>query len=170
MKRVGLLDIEEPFAGLFTQGMVCHETYRDPDGVWLTPEEVHKGADGGLLAADGRPRAAYAAFLRRCGVDPLAPSGAALAALEGAPFGDRLRIFPVPLVIPEREYGEVLAGGVRQRARALQDFFADMVLGAQRILSPDGPLPAREVRAVWDDEGLGLVRPLDDLDLHPRQN
>jgi leucyl-tRNA synthetase len=55
MKRVGLLDIEEPFAGLFTQGMVCHETYRDPDGTWLTPEEVHKGADGGLLAADGRP-------------------------------------------------------------------------------------------------------------------
>jgi len=119
-------------------------------------EEAGTAGYDEALAADGRPRAAYAAFLRRCGVDPLAPSGAALAALEGAPFGDRLRIFPVPLVIPEREYGEVLAGGVRQRARALQDFFADMVLGAQRILSPDGPLPAREVRAVWDDEGLGL--------------
>ena len=32
MKRIGLLEFDEPFAGLFTQGMVCHETYRDGDG------------------------------------------------------------------------------------------------------------------------------------------
>jgi len=35
--------------------MVCHETYRDPDGAWLTPEEVRRSAEGGLIAADGRP-------------------------------------------------------------------------------------------------------------------
>ena len=27
----------EPFKGLFTQGMVCHETYKDQNGKWLTP-------------------------------------------------------------------------------------------------------------------------------------
>src|SRR3546814_13126455 len=32
----------EPFAGLFTQGMVCHETYRDANGAWLLPTEVQK--------------------------------------------------------------------------------------------------------------------------------
>lgn len=32
----------EPFAGLFTQGMVCHETYRDASGAWLEPTEVKK--------------------------------------------------------------------------------------------------------------------------------
>ena len=32
----------EPFQGLFTQGMVCHETYRDESGMWLSPEEVKK--------------------------------------------------------------------------------------------------------------------------------
>ena len=32
--------ITEPFKGLFTQGMVCHETYRDEDGKWLSPNEV----------------------------------------------------------------------------------------------------------------------------------
>ncbi|QDO96583.1 leucine--tRNA ligase [Ferrovibrio terrae] len=32
----------EPFAGLFTQGMVCHETYRDASGTWLEPTEVKK--------------------------------------------------------------------------------------------------------------------------------
>jgi leucyl-tRNA synthetase len=41
MKRLGLVSIEEPFAGLFTQGMVCHETYRDQGG-WLSPDEVVK--------------------------------------------------------------------------------------------------------------------------------
>jgi len=33
-------DLKEPFKGLFTQGMVCHETYKDQHGKWLSPEEV----------------------------------------------------------------------------------------------------------------------------------
>ncbi len=36
------LDIKEPFKNLFTQGMVCHETYKDKNGEWLYPEEVEK--------------------------------------------------------------------------------------------------------------------------------
>jgi leucyl-tRNA synthetase len=32
----------EPFAGLFTQGMVCHETYKDAGGNWVTPDEIEK--------------------------------------------------------------------------------------------------------------------------------
>jgi leucyl-tRNA synthetase len=42
LKRLGYVDIDEPFAGLFTQGMVCHETYRDKTGQWLLPEDVEK--------------------------------------------------------------------------------------------------------------------------------
>ncbi len=34
------LKIDEPFKGLFTQGMVCHETYKDDKNNWLSPEEV----------------------------------------------------------------------------------------------------------------------------------
>ena len=34
------LNLTEPFEGLFTQGMVCHETYKDKDNNWLNPEEV----------------------------------------------------------------------------------------------------------------------------------
>tara|TARA_B100000035_G_scaffold57174_1_gene45452 strand:+ start:243 stop:2777 length:2535 start_codon:yes stop_codon:yes gene_type:complete len=30
----------EPFNGLFTQGMVCHETYKDPDNNWVSPDEI----------------------------------------------------------------------------------------------------------------------------------
>ena len=34
------IDITEPFSGLFTQGMVCHETYKDKNNNWLNPAEV----------------------------------------------------------------------------------------------------------------------------------
>ena len=33
-------DIKEPFKGLFTQGMVCHETYKDKNGNWVSPDEL----------------------------------------------------------------------------------------------------------------------------------
>lgn len=39
-------DIKEPFAGLFTQGMVTHETYQDAQGKWIFPTEAVKGEDG----------------------------------------------------------------------------------------------------------------------------
>jgi len=42
LKDCGYLDIKEPFAGLMTQGMICHETYQDQDGAWLTPEEAEQ--------------------------------------------------------------------------------------------------------------------------------
>jgi leucyl-tRNA synthetase len=36
------INATEPFDGLFTQGMVCHETYKDANGKWLSPEEIEK--------------------------------------------------------------------------------------------------------------------------------
>jgi len=55
LKKCGYLDLDEPFAGLFTQGMVCHETYQSVDGDWLFPEEVGTTDDGRLVDAAGRP-------------------------------------------------------------------------------------------------------------------
>jgi leucyl-tRNA synthetase len=48
MKATGHIDMEEPFAGMFTQGMVVHETYRKADGTYATPAEVlvESGANG----------------------------------------------------------------------------------------------------------------------------
>ena len=42
MRDAGILDLPsgEPFAGLFTQGMITHETYQDVDGNWYSPDEV----------------------------------------------------------------------------------------------------------------------------------
>ena len=38
-------NINEPFKGLFTQGMVCHETYKDQNGKWLSPDEIFVSED-----------------------------------------------------------------------------------------------------------------------------
>jgi leucyl-tRNA synthetase len=46
MQQLGYLKVAEPFAGLFTQGMVCHVTYRAPDGRWLFPSEVKRQGEG----------------------------------------------------------------------------------------------------------------------------
>jgi leucyl-tRNA synthetase len=40
MHATGNIAIDEPFAGLFTQGMVNHATYRDADGTWTEPQDV----------------------------------------------------------------------------------------------------------------------------------
>jgi leucyl-tRNA synthetase len=46
LEHTGRVSVKEPFAGLFTQGMIVHETYKDQNGKWLFPEEVEKRADG----------------------------------------------------------------------------------------------------------------------------
>ncbi|HYK78117.1 MAG TPA: class I tRNA ligase family protein, partial [Micropepsaceae bacterium] len=55
MAKAGNLTVREPFAGLFTQGMVCHETYRAADGDWVLPEEVEKRAGGAFLRGTDVP-------------------------------------------------------------------------------------------------------------------
>ncbi len=51
LKQCGYLGISEPFAGLLTQGMICHETYRDAGGAWLYPEDVIHPGDGSVVHA-----------------------------------------------------------------------------------------------------------------------
>jgi len=59
LKRTGRLDIAEPFTGLFTQGMVTHETYytEDKDSgriIWFGPDEIDR-REGGAFLKDGGP-------------------------------------------------------------------------------------------------------------------
>jgi leucyl-tRNA synthetase len=53
LSRVGYLDLDEPFAGLMTQGMVCHQTFKDKDGKWLFPTEVTKNGDRWVETSTG---------------------------------------------------------------------------------------------------------------------
>jgi leucyl-tRNA synthetase len=54
LRQCGYLDLDEPFAGLFTQGMVCHQTYQSETAEWLFPEEV-EAVEGGFVDTTGRP-------------------------------------------------------------------------------------------------------------------
>jgi len=49
-----VFDIKEPFKGLFTQGMVCHETYKDDKENWLSPEEI-QSKDGKMYFLKSNP-------------------------------------------------------------------------------------------------------------------
>ena len=57
MCETGHLGVKEPFKGLFTQGMVTHETYRAPAGGWVSPAEIRIESEGearkAYLASDG---------------------------------------------------------------------------------------------------------------------
>ena len=56
MNQTSHVALAEPFAGLFTQGMVTHESYKDSAGNWLYPEEVTKLPDGtATVTATGAP-------------------------------------------------------------------------------------------------------------------
>ncbi len=60
LAHIGLIDVKEPFASLFTQGMVTHETYSrvDPGNgqpIYFAPSDIDRGADSATLKADGAP-------------------------------------------------------------------------------------------------------------------
>lgn len=52
LRACGRVDVTEPFAGLFTQGMIVHETYKDHAGRWLFPEEVKLLSTGKAVKMD----------------------------------------------------------------------------------------------------------------------
>jgi leucyl-tRNA synthetase len=59
MKATGHVNFDEPFAGMFTQGMVVHETYKKQDGTFASPAEINITGDGdgrrATMLTDGSP-------------------------------------------------------------------------------------------------------------------
>jgi len=54
LQRIGMIELAEPFQGLFTQGMVTHRTYQDAAGAWLLPEEAEAAQAAGQAVTPGR--------------------------------------------------------------------------------------------------------------------
>jgi leucyl-tRNA synthetase len=115
MQATGQVGLAEPFAGLFTQGMVTHESYRAADGRWLYPDEVIRGEDGAVEAATGAPvtvgRSEAMSKSRRNTVDP-----GAIIARYGA---DTARWFVLSDNPPERDV-EWTEAGVAGASRFIQ--------------------------------------------------
>jgi leucyl-tRNA synthetase len=115
LQRLGKLDIAEPFGGLFTQGMVTHETYRAGDGSWLSPDEVTRNGDDWVHVESGQPvalgRVEKMSKSRRNTVDP-----EPILARYGA---DAVRWFMLSDSPPERDL-EWSEGGIEGAARLVQ--------------------------------------------------
>jgi leucyl-tRNA synthetase len=58
LSHIGLIDVQEPFASLFTQGMVTHQTYQDAKGSWLSPDQVRREGDIWTIIDSGAPAVA----------------------------------------------------------------------------------------------------------------
>jgi len=142
MTATGHTGLAEPFAGLFTQGMVQHESYKGADGRWLYPTEVEKRPDGSAVHREtgesvtvGRVEAMSKS--KRNTVDP--------DAIIGRYGADTARWFILSDNPPERDM-EWTEAGVAGAFRFTQRAFR-MVAGA--ALPPPGtPVPEGAARAL----------------------
>ena len=137
LKACGHVAIEEPFAGLLTQGMVCHETYRAA-GEWLYPNQVTR-QDGRIVHAEsGAPvtvgRSESMSKSRRNTVDP--------AAIIDAYGADAARLFMLSDSPPERdlEWSDTGVAGVWRFINRIWRLATEPT----PVLPPSGaPRPAR---------------------------
>ncbi|MBE9604454.1 leucine--tRNA ligase [Acetobacteraceae bacterium H6797] len=146
MTEANYLDCAEPFAALFTQGMVQHESYKGADGRWLSPGEVEKLPDGtakhretGEAVTIGRVEKMSKS--KRNTVDP--------GAIIGQYGADTARWFVLSDNPPERDM-EWTESGVAGASRFANRIFR-AVQAAQAILpAEDAPMPATLGRAARD--------------------
>jgi leucyl-tRNA synthetase len=115
LQHLGELGMAEPFKGLFTQGMVTHETYRAGDGSWLSPDEVRRDGDDWVHIESGQPvtpgRVEKMSKSRRNTVDP-----EPILAKYGA---DAVRWFMLSDSPPERDL-EWSESGIEGASRFVQ--------------------------------------------------
>ena len=134
LSQVGYLDLAEPFAGLLTQGMVCHQSYRSTDGAWLFPEEVQKTSDGWVHAKTGEAieagRVEKMSKSKRNVVDP-----ELIIETYGA---DTARLFMLSDSPPERDL-EWTESGVEGANRFIQKLWRlkEKLSGSHGIADPD---------------------------------
>lgn len=137
MHRCGHVAIDEPFRGLFTQGMVTHETYKDSHGKWLLPEEVSRKDGRAVHAKTGEPIVIGAiesmSKSKKNVVDP-----DTIIAAYGA---DTARWFMLSDTPPERDI-EWTAGGVEGAHRFLQRVWRLVRDAAAKGAKPGTPKPA----------------------------
>ena len=144
LRETGYLKIDEPFAGLMTQGMVCHQTFRGEDGKWLFPTEVERDGDGWRQLETGAPvtagRIEKMSKSKRNVIDP-----ELIISTYGA---DTARLFMLSDSPPERDM-EWTESGVEGASRFLKRLYR--MAGDPALSSAGDNLPT-------DGAGAELVR------------
>jgi leucyl-tRNA synthetase len=166
LAHIGLIDLAEPFASLFTQGMVTHETYKDPvSGKWLSPEDIsafwqedeHDGSRSrvAIVKATGEPailgRTEKMSKSKKNVVDP-----DEIVARHGA---DAIRWFMLSDSPPERDlpWSEAGIEGCARFVHRLWRLFAHYDAGATGEDKPLARKTHQTIHAVAADiEALGF--------------
>jgi leucyl-tRNA synthetase len=143
LKDAGQLSVAEPFAGLFTQGMVTHETYRRPNGDWVEPGQVE-------LVSEGSTRRAR---LRETGealilgdIEKMSKSKKNTVAPEAIfeAYGvDAARLFVMSDSPPERDV-QWTTGGVEGASRFVSRVWAEFDAPSPEGCSEDDALALRQ--------------------------
>ena len=134
LSKVGYIDLDEPFAGMMTQGMVCHQSYKTVDGQWLFPNEVEKKGDSWLHKQTQEPvqagRVEKMSKSKRNVVDP-----EHILATYGA---DTARLFMLSDSPPERDL-EWTEAGIEGAFRFMQKIWklAQKTDASGRDFNPD---------------------------------
>ncbi|MFN3591721.1 MAG: class I tRNA ligase family protein, partial [Thermaurantiacus sp.] len=153
LNRMGRIGFAEPFEGLFTQGMVTHETYRSQTGDWLEPGAVEKRGDGFVERTSGAPvavgRVEKMSKSKKNVIDP--------DAIFDRYGVDAVRWFMLSDSPPERDLAWSL-GGIEGAARFVQRVWRIKDLAAQSGDVEDEALN-RLMHKVID----GITRDLDRL-------
>ncbi len=137
LRDCGYLDIDEPFAGLLTQGMVCHETYKSEDGRWLTPDDLTRQEGGGWTETKtGKPvtvgRSEKMSKSKKNVVDP-----AHIISSYGA---DTARLFMLSDSPPERDLDWTEAG-IDGAFRYLNRLWRMVGMAADTLPPSGAPIP-----------------------------
>jgi leucyl-tRNA synthetase len=148
LKRCGYISVEEPFAGLLTQGMVCHETYRGADGDWLSPDDVRQTEHGVIDAATGSPvqvgRSEKMSKSKRNVVDP--------EGIIDAYGADTARLFMLSDTPPDRDL-EWTDAGVEGAWRFINRVWRMVSEPAPDLAPVDAPEPPPAALAADTDAG-----------------
>ncbi len=145
LRDCGYLDIAEPFAGLVTQGMIHHQTYRDSRGQFRYPSEVKPDGAGNLVTTDGQPvtpgRVEKMSKSKKNIVDP-----ANIIDMYGA---DTARLFMLSDSPPERDM-EWTESGVEGAWRFLNRLYRLVTQQAPRLPAAGAAAPGQMGEAAQD--------------------
>ena len=145
LKDEGMVSVAEPFAGLFTQGMVTHETYRSQDGQWVEPSQIVIETEGttrrARIARTGEP-------LVIGDIEKMSKSKKNVVAPEEIfeQYGvDAARLFVMSDSPPERDV-QWTTGGVEGAGRFVQRVWAELDTQGETVAAPMDEARSDELR------------------------
>ncbi len=135
----GYVNIKEPFKNLFTQGMVCHETYKSEDGEWLYPTDIYRNEKGETLTKTGNKKVVVGSMekMSKSKCNTIEPDD--IINTYGA---DAARLFVVSDTPPDRDF-EWSESGIEGAWRFVNKLWRLVAVPAVQLADKNTPKPEK---------------------------